>query len=191
MYLGFCRHSRAHVHPFLLDFIKTVGHQYVKDGCSHNFILDLLAIKAPKLFSLPEDTKNRPVAVKVQSDFSDFLQSYINQNSLKIGLLQSMNEILVCIVTCWCAVHSISFLSTERHIWTAQWISAACHYGSSKGSLHLLYKAHTHIDIRNNINHSADYPWDWWSKKWLRQLMLIYYVNVKWLLLVNAYLMWS
>ena len=98
LYLCECshRHSGAHTHRFLLEFIKTVGYRYVKDGRSHDFIVDLLGINVPQLFGLPEDTdKGHPVAVEIQSKFSAFIQSYILLNTLKIGLLQNMDKILV------------------------------------------------------------------------------------------------
>ena len=73
----------AHNHRFILNFMKTVRDNYVKDGRSHDFILDLLGINVPKLFGLPEDTdKGHPVAVEVQSEFSAFIQSYIHHNAL-------------------------------------------------------------------------------------------------------------
>ena len=73
----------AHNHRFVLNFMKTVGNHYVKDGCPHDFILDLLGINVPQLFGLPKDTdKGYPVAVEVQSEFSAFIQSYIHRNAL-------------------------------------------------------------------------------------------------------------
>ena len=63
--------------------MKTVGNHYVQDGRSHDFILDLLDINVPQLFGLPDYTdKGHPVAVKVQSEFSAFIQSYIHRNAL-------------------------------------------------------------------------------------------------------------
>ena len=93
-----CRHSGGHNHRFLLEFIKRVGTHYATDRRPLDFILDLLDIKVPKLFALPEKTDNGyAVAVEVQGNLSTIVQDYIYLNALKSGLLQRMSKILVCV----------------------------------------------------------------------------------------------
>ena len=91
------RFSGAHEHRFLLNFIKTVGDRYVKDGRPQDFIIDLLSINVPKLFGLPADTdvREHSVAVEVQNEFTSYVLNYIRINTLKAGLLQKMSRILV------------------------------------------------------------------------------------------------
>ena len=61
-------------------------------------LLDLLDIKVPKLFALPEKTDNGyGVAVEVQGNLSTFVQDYIYLNAIKSGLLQRMSKILLCV----------------------------------------------------------------------------------------------
>lgn len=109
------RFSGAHKHHFLLDFIKRVGECYAKDARS-TFVLDILALNVPELFSLPETTdKGYSKAVEVQGEVSTFVQTYIRRNSLKTSLLQKMNEILVGIQTCWSDLF-YNFLLTQDRI---------------------------------------------------------------------------
>eukprot|EP00731_Ephydatia_muelleri_P026808 Em0018g908a len=92
------RHSGGHNHRFLLEFIKRVGTHYATDRRPLDFILDLLDIKVPKLFALPEKTDNGyAVAVEVQGNLSTIVQDYIYLNALKSGLLQRMSKILCSI----------------------------------------------------------------------------------------------
>lgn len=117
-----CRFSGAHNHHYLVGFIKNVGDQYTKNEQSLDFIIDLLRINVPNLLGLPEKTNTgHHKAVEIQHDFSTYVLTYIHQNALKNGLLQSLNKILVSIIkkaynfisTCTCFFYSPSYLSIK------------------------------------------------------------------------------
>ena len=78
---------------FLLNFIKNIGAIYTKECRSVDFILDMLAMKSPKLFALPNE--ECAPSVLVQKDFTEYLHGYILCNGLKHDLIRRISRILV------------------------------------------------------------------------------------------------
>ena len=78
---------------FILNFIKSIGEMYTMDSRSADFILDLLAVKVPKLFAVSYAECTLDVAV--QNEFSIYLHSYIQMNGLKRDMMKSIDKILV------------------------------------------------------------------------------------------------
>ena len=102
LFANICRYPGAHQHRFLLGFFKRVGEYYVMHGRANDFVLDLLRINVPKLFSFSDnsDAIYSEACKKVQLEFSTFIQRYIYLNALKLNLQSRMSEILVGISTC-------------------------------------------------------------------------------------------
>lgn len=83
----------AHNQHFILNFMTSIGATYTMDSRSADFILDLLAVKVPKLFAVSD--VGCALGVAVQKEFSMYLHSYIQTNGLKRDMMKSIDKILV------------------------------------------------------------------------------------------------
>ena len=88
-----CRHSGAHAHFFIHDFLESVAKRYEESNRAKSFVLDLLAIKVSKLFAI--DTESETADAEVQNNFKTFLCDYIKRNGIGHGLFSKMKVIMV------------------------------------------------------------------------------------------------
>ena len=92
LYLEF-RFTGEH-HRFLLDFLKSVANRYRQDSRAAEFILDLLLLEVPKLFTI-EGSQEAETATVISLEFTSFLRDFINRYALKHTILGQMGNILV------------------------------------------------------------------------------------------------
>ena len=88
-----CRHSGAHAHFFIHDFLESVAKRYEESKRAKFFVLDLLAIKVSKLLAV--DPEEEAAGAEYQSNFKKFLHNFIRRNAIKSALLSNMKVIMV------------------------------------------------------------------------------------------------
>lgn len=76
------------MHSFLLELLKQYSKSYQAQE-PMAFITDMMQLEVPNLFVQGTSDEDR----KVRSEFVNFLQDYVQRNSLRDSLL---NKILVC-----------------------------------------------------------------------------------------------
>ena len=77
----------------MLEFLKSIAHDYRSDQRAKDFIPDLLQLKVPLLFV----AENEPRAGDVGDTFSSFLQEYILRNNLRPVITNKIKDTLSCV----------------------------------------------------------------------------------------------
>ena len=80
----------------LLEFLIRVGHAYGITKRPGDFIIDLLQLKAPNLFSSSQ-TEAGSSAETVAEIFTSFLKKYMKQYNLRFELTNRINKIQKCV----------------------------------------------------------------------------------------------
>ena len=80
----------------LLDFLIRVGHAYGIKKRPGDFIIDLLQLKAPNLFSSSQ-AETESSGETVAENFTRFLKKYLKQYHLRSEMTNRINEIQKCV----------------------------------------------------------------------------------------------
>ena len=91
-YSWFYHHSKE-PQNLLLEFLKSIAHDYRSDQQAKDFIPDLLQLKVPLLFV----AENEPRAGDVGDTFSSFLHEYIRRNNLRPVITNKIKDTLSCV----------------------------------------------------------------------------------------------
>ena len=84
------RYREPKHHQVILSFLKkTAGKWYGEKGMGHEFVLHLLCLDVPYLFS---DGRQGSTTAQVATDFVIFLKSYVVDGHLEITLLNDMQS---------------------------------------------------------------------------------------------------
>ena len=81
-------------HRTILMFLKRIAEHYCKESRAHEFILDLISLKVPKLFST-EGKEKKEDTQPVAADFTKFLGEFIARKGLKSVVLAHLQHIMV------------------------------------------------------------------------------------------------
>ncbi len=95
----------ARHHQFLLDFLKSAGRCYLEQGRAKDFIMDLMELNVPDLFTMDTEGSTSTIQSDIMSssvpeDFTQFLADYIQRHHLHEALLKDVEKIWVCTYIC-------------------------------------------------------------------------------------------
>lgn len=90
--LSQCSHSTDTIQHFILEFTMKVSEKYRKAQNSRDFILDILKLNVPNLFSSTGEPEEN--GIPVEDRFVKFLRDYIQRNNLRPVLIERIQEIL-------------------------------------------------------------------------------------------------
>lgn len=85
-------HSTDSIQNFILDFFRKVAGKYRKTNRSRDFIIHVLQLNVPNIFSStgePDDDN-----VPIETRFMEFLRDYIQRNNLRGVIIDRIQEIL-------------------------------------------------------------------------------------------------